>query len=79
MTSPGYTSGITETLFFSCAGRKLLLGTRTTEEFGIIESVIGTQIPICGFYGYGEIGPRDTNDETSKYHNATFVSLIMGT
>ncbi len=66
-------------LFFSCAGRKLLLGTRTTEEFGIIESVIGTQIPICGFYGYGEIGPRDTNDETSKYHNATFVSLIMGT
>ncbi len=66
-------------LFFSCAARKLLLGTRTTEEFAIIESVIGKDIPVCGFYGYGEIGPRDTNDETSKFHNETFVSLIMGT
>ncbi len=66
-------------LFFSCAGRKILLGTRTAEEFGIIESVIGTQIPICGFYSYGEIGPRDTNDETSRFHNETFVSLFMGT
>ena len=66
-------------LFFSCAARKLLLGTRTGEEIGIVESVIGTQVPICGFYGYGEIGPRDTNDDTSKFHNETFVSLILGT
>ncbi len=66
-------------LFFSCAARKLLLGTRTMEEFGIVESVIGTETPICGFYGYGEIGPRDTNDETSRFHNETFVSLILGT
>jgi hypothetical protein len=66
-------------LFFSCAARKLLLGTRTSEEFGIVESVIGTQVPICGFYGYGEIGPRDSEDATSRFHNETFVSLIMGT
>ncbi len=66
-------------LFFSCAARKLLLGTRTEEEFGIIESVIGTQVPVCGFYGYGEIGPRSTNKANSRFHNETFVSLIMGT
>ncbi len=66
-------------LVFSCAARKLLLGTRTGEEIGIIESVIGPDIPVCGFYGYGEIGPRGANDQVAKYHNETFVSLIMGT
>lgn len=66
-------------LFFSCAARKMLLGTRTNEEFGIIESVIGRDVPVCGFYGYGEIGPRGTDDKVSKFHNETFVSLIMGT
>jgi hypothetical protein len=66
-------------LLFSCAARKVLLGTRTGEEFGIVESVIGSDIPVCGFYGYGEIGPLDTKDPVSKYHNETFVSLILGT
>jgi hypothetical protein len=66
-------------LLFSCASRKLLLGTRTMEEFKIIDSKIGKKFPVCGFYGYGEIGPRDINDTTSRFHNETFVSVIMGT
>ena len=66
-------------LFFSCASRRDLLGTRTKEEFGIIGSVIGNEVPVCGFYGYGEIGPRDRSDEASRFHNQTFVSLIIGT
>ena len=65
-------------MFFSCAARKYLLGTRTGEEIGIVESVIGSQVPICGFYGYGEIGPP-TTDDPSQFHNETFISLIMGT
>jgi hypothetical protein len=68
----------TAALIFSCAGRKLLLGSRTGEEVGIVESVIGSQIPVLGFYGYGEIGPLNTEDPISKYHNETFVSLILG-
>lgn len=66
-------------LMFSCAARKIMLGTRTGEEIGIAQSVIGSQIPVCGFYGYGEIGPLDTHDPISKYHNETFVTLILGT
>jgi hypothetical protein len=66
-------------LIFSCAARKLLLGTHTNEEVGIVQSVIGSQVPVCGFYGYGEIGPLDTEDSASKFHNETFVSLILGT
>jgi hypothetical protein len=65
-------------LFFSCASRSDLLGTRTKEEFGIIGPVMGNEVAVCGFYGYGEIGPRDRS-EASRYHNATFVSLIIGT
>ena len=66
-------------LIFSCAARKLLLGTHTGEEVGIVQSVIGSQVPVCGFYGYGEIGPLDMEDPASKFHNETFVSLILGT
>jgi hypothetical protein len=66
-------------LMFSCAARRIMLGTRTGEEVRIAGSVIGSQIPICGFYGYGEIGPRDSRDPISRYHNETFVTLIFGT
>jgi hypothetical protein len=65
-------------LVFSCASRRDLLGTRTKEEFGFIGPVIGDGVPVCGFYAYGEIGPRDRIDE-ARYHNQTFVSLIIGT
>lgn len=65
-------------LLFSCAARKLLLGTHTGEEIGIVESVLGSHVPVCGFYGYGEIGPLDAGDPASKFHNETFVSLILG-
>lgn len=66
-------------LVFSCCCRRLLLGTRTHEEIGIVESVLGTEIPVVGFYGYGEIGPPESSDRVSRYHNETFISLILGT
>jgi hypothetical protein len=68
----------TAALLFSCASRKLMLGSRTGEEVGIVESVIGSQVPVVGFYGYGEIGPLATADPVSKFHNETFVSLVLG-
>jgi hypothetical protein len=66
-------------LVFSCCCRRLLLGTRTKEEVRIVESVLGSDFLVVGFYGYGEIGPPDSSDCVSKYHNETFVSLILGT
>ncbi len=76
----GYPHGKTPAaaLVFSCAARKMLLGTHTGEEIDIVKSVLGSQVPVCGFYGYGEIGPRDNDDPESKYHNETFVSLVLG-
>ncbi len=49
-------------MVFSCCCRRLLLGTRTKEEMGIVESVLGSDFPVVGFYGYGEIGPPDSSD-----------------
>jgi hypothetical protein len=77
----GYPKGKTPeaAVIFSCAARKLLLGTRTQEEAEIVQEVIGTSIPFSGFYGYGEIGPSSDKDRCSKFHNETFLSLLFGT
>lgn len=64
-------------LFFSCAARKILLGTRTGEELQQIRDVVGDHLPICGFYGYGEISPNMGDPTGTKYHNESFVSLLI--
>ena len=64
-------------LVFSCAARKLLLGTRTSEEVSIVREILGEDLPVCGFYGYGEIGPP-TASTSAQYHNETFVCLLIG-
>ncbi len=66
-------------IFFTCAARKIMLGTRTGEEYQIIKEDIGEQVPICGFYGYGEIGPTKSGSADSKFHNETFITLLLGT
>ena len=64
-------------LFFSCAARKVMLGTRTEEELKLIRGALGAQVPLCGFYGYGELSPQQGNPTGSKYHNESFVSLLI--
>jgi hypothetical protein len=64
-------------LFFSCSARKLLLGTRTQEEYKILREEIGEGVPIFGFYGYGEIGPSLSGDALCEFHNETFVTVLI--
>ena len=64
-------------LVFSCAARKLLLGTRTVEELKLIRGALGDSVTICGFYGYGEISPRMGDGTGAKYHNESFVTLLL--
>jgi hypothetical protein len=64
-------------LFFSCMARKLLLGTRTEEELQMIRGGLGAAVPICGFYGYGEISPQFGDSSGTKFHNESFVSLLI--
>jgi len=61
---------------FSCAGRKLVLGTRAHEEFELIQKDY-SDLMVTGFYAYGEIGPLRPNTP-SRFHNETFISLLIG-
>ena len=61
---------------FSCAGRKLVLGTRVDEEYKILKND-SSNMQIAGFYAYGEIAPL-VSGTPSRFHNETFISLIIG-
>jgi hypothetical protein len=64
-------------LLFSCATRKFLMGTRATREIELAREVLGSALPIGGFYCMGEIAPMAATDET-RFHNATMVSVLLG-
>lgn len=64
-------------LFFSCAWRRFIMGTRTNEEFRTIRDTLGAAIAGCGFYTYGEIAPFPSQT-ASFFHNTTFVTLLIG-
>jgi hypothetical protein len=72
---PG-TAGPEAALVFSCAIRKLVLGTRTGVELDITRSELGDAVPICGFYCYGEIAPIKSG--SSRFHNETIVAVLLG-
>jgi hypothetical protein len=65
-------------LLFSCAIRKLLLGTRTGREFDIARTEFGKAVPICGFYSFGEIAPLEAGSPT-RFHHETMVAVLLGT
>lgn len=64
-------------LLVSCAVRKMLLGTRATEEAAGCRTRLGPDLPMIGFYAWAEIGPLA--DGVSRLHNATFVTVLLGT
>jgi PAS domain S-box-containing protein len=64
-------------LAFSCAFRKDILGTRVGEELKILQDNLPAQVPVSGFYSFGEIAPL-VKGQDSFYHGATLVSLLVG-
>lgn len=62
----------------SCATRNLLLGTRAGGEIDRIVSAVGAEIPVSGFYAYGEIAPLGV-DTPVRFHNGTCVTVVVGT
>ncbi|MFV2062129.1 MAG: FIST signal transduction protein [Chloroflexota bacterium] len=61
----------------SCAVRQMMLGSRAPLEFGAVQDALGDGIPLSGFYAWAEIGPLEGTE--SRLHNATFVTLLLGT
>ena len=63
-------------LCFSCASRKQVLGTRVEEEYHAFKRNF-PDLPVAGFYTYGEIGPLKRGKPT-RFHNETFFNVIIG-
>lgn len=62
-------------LTFSCAGRKLVLGSRYHQEVTGAFAVLGEEVPKLGFYTFGEIAPVDG---VTHFHSETFTVMLLG-
>ena len=69
-------SGPAAALVFSCAIRRLVLGTRTGRELDIARAELGEDLPISGFYCFGEIAPIEPG--ATRFHNETIVAVLLG-
>lgn len=67
----------TTALLISCAARRRILGTLTSQEYQLVKTHLPLGISCCGFYAYGEIAPLEQHSPT-KLHNKTFVTLLLG-
>jgi hypothetical protein len=68
-------------IVFDCIGRKLVLNKRVQEEIDAIQKVLGKDVPMIGFFTYGEIGPIDKREEklkSTRWHNQTTIILAIG-
>jgi hypothetical protein len=57
--------------------RKIVLGRRTEEEIEQVRAQFGPQIPIIGFYSYGEFCPVGPV-APSHLHNETITLSVLG-
>lgn len=66
-------------LMFNCMARNRLLGVRCREENEGVSKIVGADVPMVGFYTYGEQGPLLGKKGTPAYfHNETMTLLVVG-
>jgi len=67
-------------ILFDCIARNKLFGKDSGEEIKAIQSILGMDVPLIGFYTYGEQAP--IGDSPTKpfscFHNETAVILVIG-
>lgn len=66
-------SGTQFALLVSCVGRQLLLQERSKEEVMRVHEALGTNVPIHGFYSYGELCPTEQSGTRCLLHNQTMT------
>lgn len=64
-------------ILFNCIARKKLLMTKKQEEIDKIREIIGKDIPLIGFYTYGEQAPLGEEIATCSFHNETDVIFVI--
>ena len=66
---------------FNCVARYKLLGARIGEEIAVIQDVLGKEVPLIGFYTYGEQAPLAGilgPECFSVFHNETMALMVLG-
>lgn len=63
-------------ILVSCVGRKLVMGDSVDEEVEAVSQVLGRQVPLTGFYSYGEIAPFSTTTQC-MLHNQTMTVTFL--
>jgi hypothetical protein len=59
-------------LLISCVGRRIVLEKRIEEEIEVVSSVFKNEVPMSGFYSYGELSPLQGESEC-RLHNQTMT------
>ena len=62
---------------YSCMARRIVLGRRTKEELDRIRAVFGADLPLVGFYSFGEYCRIGTQGP-SLFHNETATVSVIG-
>lgn len=70
-------------VIFNCIARSKLFGERSGEEITAIQEVVGPDVPLIGFYTYGEQAPlggevRNLERCNPAFHNETVVICVLG-
>lgn len=63
-------------ILVSCVGRKLILKDRVDEEVEAAQAILGKQVPVTGFYSYGELSPQ-AGSNICELHNQTMTILTL--
>ena len=63
-------------ILISCVGRKMVLKQRVEEEVESVQSTLGIQTILTGFYSYGEISPFSPNAKCAL-HNQTMTITTL--
>lgn len=63
---------------FNCIARKKLLMQKKQQEIEKIQDIIGRDVPLIGFYTYGEQAPLGSEIVTCSFHNETDVLFLLG-
>jgi hypothetical protein len=64
---------------FNCIARRRMFGRHAVEEIETIRDIIGMQVPVAGFYTFGEIAPVEgLKTNPTSFHNETVVILLLG-
>lgn len=63
-------------LVVSCACRQNILGTKTKEEYKVLNKALSPTFPLFGFYAYGQISPFAKDNPTFVHNDSIFILLV---